>query len=546
MSEADLFLRKKLLPFMKGDFRSGKFRRGESKEKDMLQIEHLNISMRKDLRELVRDLTLSLNPGDRMAVIGEEGNGKSTLLKLIYDEALVEGYADWSGTIRKSGMILGYLPQELPPADREKTAYEFCCQEPAFLESTPKEIADIASELGFSQELLYSDRPVGTLSGGEKVKLQAALLTLRRPDCYLLDEPSNDLDIETLEWLERFIQNCPQPVLYISHDETLLENTATAILHLEQLRKKTLPRWTVQKIGYRQYVDERLSKFASQEQMARKEREEERKKLEKFRQIYQRVEHEQNAISRGNPSGGRLLKKKMKSVKALEHRMDREREDMTQMPESEDAILVGFDPAVTLPAGKTVIEFDLPELAVGEKVLAEKIKLFVRGPEHICIIGKNGAGKTTFLRKLAQELLARPDLNAVYMPQDYGETVDERETPVEFLAKSSEKAELTRVKTYLGSMKYTAEECEHSIAELSGGQKAKLFFLKMILDGSNVLILDEPTRNFSPLSGPVIRKILKEFGGCILSVSHDRKYLSEVCETLYELTPEGLFPKETP
>ena len=512
----------------------------------MLQIEHLNLSMRKDLRELVKDLTFSLNPGDRMAVIGEEGNGKSTLLKLIYDETLVEGYAEWAGTIRKSGMILGYLPQELPAEDREKTVYEFCCQEPAFLESTPKEIADIAADLGFSQELFYSDRPVGTLSGGEKVKLQVSLLTLRRPDCYLLDDPSNDLDIETLEWLERFIQNCPQPVLYISHDETLLENTATAILHLEMLRKKTLPRWTVAKIGYRQYVEERLSKFASQEQMARKEREEERKKLERFRQIYQRVEHEQNVISRGNPSGGRLLKKKMKSVKALEHRMDREREDMTQMPESEDAILVGFDPAVTFPAGKTVIEFSIPNLTVGERVLTKEIKLSVRGAEHLCIVGKNGVGKTTFLRKLAQELLPRKDLNAVYMPQDYGETVNETQTPVEFLAKSSEKSELTKVKTYLGSMKYTAEECEHSISELSGGQKAKLFFLKMILDGSNVLILDEPTRNFSPLSGPVIRKILRDFGGCILSVSHDRKYIGEVCETLYELTSEGLVRREKP
>ena len=512
----------------------------------MLQIEHLNLSMRKDLRELVRDLTLSLNPGDKMAIIGEEGNGKSTLLKLIYEEALVEDYAEWSGVIRKSGMILGYLPQELSVEANKNTAYEFCCQEQAFLESTPKEIADIAAALGFSQELFYSDRPMDTLSGGEKVKLQVSLLTLRRPDCYLLDEPSNDLDIETLQWLESFIQSCPQPVLYISHDETLLENTATAILHLEQLRKKTLPRWTAAKIGYRQYVEERLNQFASQEQMARKEQAEEKKKLERFRQIYQRVEHEQNTISRGNPSGGRLLKKKMKSVKALEHRMDRERENMTQMPESEDAILVGFDPAVTLPAGKTVLDFSLPELTVEDRTLAENIRLFVRGAEHICIVGKNGVGKTTLLRKLAQELLPRPDLNAVYMPQNYSETVDQTQTPVEFLAKSSEKAELTKVKTYLGSMKYTAEECEHSIHELSGGQKAKLFFLKMILDGSNVLILDEPTRNFSPLSGPVIRNILREFGGCILSVSHDRKYIEEVCETLYELTPEGLQHREKP
>ena len=155
----------------------------------------------------------------------------------------------------------------------------------------------------------------------------------------------------------------------------------------------------------------------------------------------------------------------------------------------------------------------------------------MRGPEHVGIIGPNGAGKTTLLRQIAGELLPRTDLRAAYMPQDYGETVDQTLTPVEFLAKSWEKEELTRVKTYLGSMKYTPQEQEHAIGELSGGQRAKLFFLKMILDGANVLVLDEPTRNFSPLSGPVIRGILADFPGCILSVSHDRKYLGPVSYT---------------
>ena len=104
----------------------------------MLQVRKLHIAMKKDLRELVRDFTFALNPGDKAAIIGEEGNGKSTLLKLIYDENLVEGYVEWSGTIQKDGMILGYLSQELPEEDRDKTAYEFCCGEEAFLDSSPK------------------------------------------------------------------------------------------------------------------------------------------------------------------------------------------------------------------------------------------------------------------------------------------------------------------------------------------------------------------------------------------------------------------------
>lgn len=516
----------------------------------MLQIQHLNISMKHDLRELMRDFTFSLNPADKAAIIGEEGNGKSTLLKLIYDETMTEDYVEWSGTVQKTGMTLGYLSQELSEEEKEKRAYEFCCEEPAFLNSTPKEIANAAAELRFSPELFYSDRKMKTLSGGEKVKLRMALLSLRRPDCYLLDEPSNDLDIDTLEWLEGFIRTCSQPVLYISHDETLLENTANVIIHMEQLRRKTLSRWTVARMGYRQYVEERLHKFAHQEQMAKKERQEDRKQQERLRQIQQKVEHQLNTISRGDPHGGRLLKKKMKSVKSMEHRFAREREDLTEFPDTEEAILVGFGENTEVPAGKTVLDFSLDKLETGDasesQLLAENLRLYVRGPEHICIVGRNGIGKTTFLQRLAEEMLPRRDIRAAYMPQDYGETVDQTVTPVEFLARSSEKEELTRVKTYLGSMKYTAEECGHSIAELSGGQKAKLFFLKMILNGNNVLLLDEPTRNFSPLSGPVIRGILRDFQGCIISVSHDRKYIGEVCETLYELTTRGLRSLKTP
>ncbi len=121
--------------------------------------------------------------------------------------------------------------------------------------------------------------------------------------------------------------------------------------------------------------------------------------------------------------------------------------------------------------------------------------------------------------------------------------MDESRTPPEFLEKTGDKEEISRIRTYLGSMKYTADEMDHCISQLSGGQKAKLFFLKMSLDGSNVLLLDEPTRNFSPLSGPVIRKLLADFEGAVISISHDRKYMEEVCDTIYELTDRGLEKK---
>ena len=113
-------------------------------------------------------------------------------------------------------------------------------------------------------------------------------------------------------------------------------------------------------------------------------------------------------------------------------------------------------------------------------------------------------------------------------------------TPVDYLAQTGDKEERTRIRTYLGALKYTADEMEHRISQLSGGQKAKIFLLKMSLSGANVLILDEPTRNFSPLSGPVIRQMVKEFPGAVISISHDRKYIAEVCSRVYRLTADGL------
>ncbi len=506
----------------------------------MLQVKNLTITHRKDNRVLLDKFNLVLNDGDKAAIIGEEGNGKSTLLKLIYDEALVEDYVEFSGDIIRNNSCIGYLAQELSAEEKAETIYEFMCRLPFFFELTPQELADAGRKLKLPMELFYSEQKMGELSGGEKIKLQLARLILKRPDVLLLDEPSNDLDIASLHWLEEFINGCGVPVLYISHDETLLENTANKIVHLEQLKRKQECKYTVEKAGYRDYVERRSSGLVHQEQVARKERAEYEKQQEKFRQIQQKVEHQQRVITRQNPHGGALLKKTMHRIKAYEARFEKEYENMTEIPETEDAIFVKFGEKAAMPAGKVVMEYTLPKLAVEERVLAENISLRIKGPEKVCIIGKNGCGKTTLLRQIAKELLERKDIRVSYMPQSYEELLNLEQTPVEFLSEIGDKEEISRIRTYLGSMKYTADEMQHKIADLSGGQKAKILLLKMSMSGSNVLILDEPTRNFSPLSSPVIREMLKNFGGAILTISHDRKYIREVADKVYELTETGL------
>jgi ATPase subunit of ABC transporter with duplicated ATPase domains len=213
------------------------------------------------------------------------------------------------------------------------------------------------------------------------------------------------------------------------------------------------------------------------------------------------------------------------------------------MPEQEEAIFFKLGKEESkMPAGKTVVEYNLEELRSPDesKVLAKNISLCVRGPERICIIGKNGVGKTTLLKQMAEELLQRKDIRVQYMPQNYEDLLDFNQTPVEFLDDTGDKEVRTRIRTYLGSLKYTADEMDHPIGELSGGQKAKVLLLKMSLSDANVLILDEPTRNFSPLSGPVIRQMISQFPGAVISISHDRKYIKECCTKVYELTSDGL------
>lgn len=505
-----------------------------------LQVKHLTLTHRRDLRTLAEEFSFALQPGDKAALIGEEGNGKSTLLKWLRDPALVEGYCQWQGELVGDRTHMGYLAQELTAGELAGSILEFSMGSDSFLELTPGELGEIARQLEFPLEEYYSDRPVATLSGGERIKLQLSRLLFDRPAVLLLDEPSSDLDLTALGWLERFINGYKGIILYISHDETLIENTANVILHMEHPREGKPPRCTVHRLDYATYTGQRTSALAAQTQQARKEREEYEKKMERFRRIQQSVEHAQNAVSRQDPHSGQLLKFKMHAVLSMGRRFAREAESMTQLPEVEEAVFLRFPPETALPAGKTVLDLRLPELRAGERVLSRDIRLHVSGGEKVGILGPNGAGKTTLLRLVAGEVLARRDLKAAYMPQDYADTLPLDSTPVEFLAPGGSREEETRARTFLGSIRFARQEMFHPIRSLSGGQKAKLLLTKMMLDGANVLVLDEPTRNFSPLSGPQVRAVLSAYGGSIIAVSHDRKFLAQVCDKVYSFTENRL------
>ena len=504
----------------------------------MLELKNLSINLSINDRELVSGLNFTLHPGDKAVIVGEEGNGKSTLLKLIYDEGLVSGYCRFGGQILKKGR-LAYLPQAFPEESLDISVGEY------FGEAEPQMDAHIfktLSRLGLTADFLASPRIIRTLSGGEKIKVQLAKILASTPDIILLDEPTNDIDLTALAWLEDFINICGKPVLFVSHDETLIENTANIIIHLEQLMRKTKCKATIAKSGYGDYVEARGLAFGKQMQVAKKQRSDHKAKMERWRQIYDRVDHEQRIITRQNPGGGRLLKKKMKAVKSTGKRLERGAEDFLDIPEMEEAILTKFPPEISIPKGKEVLSLELPCLCIGGKQLSGAVELNINGPERVGIIGNNGAGKSTLLKEIWHILKERKDICAAYMPQDYAEVLDYEASVIDFLAADSHKDTITKVRTYLGSMKFNHDEMLSKTGKLSGGQKAKILFLDMVLKGADVLILDEPTRNFSPLSAPEIRRTLAAFGGAIISISHDRKYLAEVCSKVYELTADGLYP----
>ena len=364
------------------------------------------------------------------------------------------------------------------------------------------------------------------------------------PDVLLLDEPTNDLDGGSVRWLEDFLLTCKLTVLFVSHDEALLSRVATGVLLLERLRRRQVPRATLYHMGYDRFYEERIAAFDKQTQIARKEREDFQAKMARYETIRRKVEHDQQNISRQDPHGGQLLKKKMHAVQAMGRRFERERDDLTALPEREEAIFAKLDCA-PLPADKTVLDLSCAEQSVGGRTLCRDIRLTVRAREKLCICGHNGVGKSTLLHLIRNTLEKRSDLRVFYMPQDAGDLLDFSLSPVELLSPSGKKEERSRAGILLGSMKFTADEMNHPSAGLSGGQKAKLMFLMMAESSANVLLLDEPTRNLSPLSGPVIRELLAEYPGCIITVSHDRRLIQEVCTRTVTLTPEGVRPSSS-
>ncbi|MDO4799056.1 MAG: ATP-binding cassette domain-containing protein [Bacillota bacterium] len=504
----------------------------------MLSIQNLSLTLKTDHRILLKDFSFSLQPGQKVAIIGEEGNGKSALLQTIVDPTRTEDYLIRSGSILCHRERIGYVPQLFSESMLRSSTEDLVA--PARDADCYRRYYRLLDSIGISEDLISPFRDFRSLSGGERIKMALFIELLKEPTILTLDEPTNDLDRDTVCWLEDFLCHLEIPLLLISHDERLLEAVADTIIHIEQLSHRTEPRVTVAHRGYREYVDERNRRFQIQEQRARKEESERKAQQERFQQIFERVQHKQRVITRQDPATGRLLKKKMKSLTSMRERFEREDEHRTQRPEREEGIFMRFRPETRIHSGTRVLDLHLENLTAGDRLLARTIHLTIDGPQKIAIVGPNGIGKTTLLQVIHRAI--PPRLHVGYMPQNYMQILGEARSAIEFLSGSDgARDEIARICTFLGSMNFSYDEMQHSPNALSGGQRAKLFLTRFMLDPVDVLLLDEPTRNLSPLSNIELRAVLRSFPGAIIAVSHDRAFLDEVCTVQYRLTAEGLW-----
>ena len=504
------------------------------KGNNMIKINHLTITQNKDLRDLVSDLTMTIQDGEKVAIIGEEGNGKSTLLRTLMGERL----ADFTirGEIQSDLQSLAYIPQHLPEELKKKSLQDYF-----FLESTDLDFSilyRLAEELHFDSSRFASDQEIGSLSGGEALKIQLIHELAKPFEILFLDEPSNDLDLETIDWLKGQIQKIRQTVIFISHDEDFLSHTADTIVHLRLVKHRKEAETLVEHLDYDRYSEQRKANFARQSQQAANDQRVYDKTMEKHRRVKQNVENALRATK--DSTAGRLLAKKMKTVLSQEKRFEKEAQSMTQKPLEEEQIQLFFSDIQPLAASKVLLRLENETLSIGERVLAQGLQLTIRGQEKIGIIGPNGVGKSTLLAKIHQLLSDKSEISLGFMPQDYQETLNLDLSPVELLSQTGHKEELQKIQSHLASLNFSYPEMHHHIHFLSGGQQGKLLLLNLVLRKPNFLLLDEPTRNFSPTSQPEIRKLFANYPGGLVTVSHDRRFLKEVCTNIYRLTEHGL------
>ncbi|MBK1679242.1 energy-dependent translational throttle protein EttA [Rhodocyclus tenuis] len=497
-------------------------------------------------RKIITDISLSFFPGAKIGLLGLNGSGKSTVLRIMAGvDKDFEGEVQW-----QPGLKIGYLAQE-PEINPENTVrqevesgmgeimqaqqkleevyaayaepdadFDKLAEEQARLEAI---IAASGSDLEHQMEIAADalrlppwDASIRNLSGGEKRRVALCKLLLSKPDMLLLDEPTNHLDAESVEWLEQFLVRFPGTVVAVTHDRYFLDNAAEWILELD--RGHGIP-WKGNYSSWLEQKEARLETESKQEAARIKSMKHE---LEWVRQ---------NPKARQAKSKARLAR--FNELSSQEYQARNETQEL-------------FIP-VAERLGDKVIEFSDVSKAFGDRLLIDKLNFSLPAGAIVGIIGPNGAGKSTLFRMItgqekpdSGEVVVGPTVHMAYVDQSR-DNLSANKTVFEELADGRDILQIGRFempsRAYIGRFNFKGGDQQKIVGNLSGGERGRLHLAKTLMTGGNLLLLDEPSNDLDVETLRALEEALLEFAGCALVISHDRWFLDRICTHI--LAAEG-------
>lgn len=497
-------------------------------------------------RQIIKDISLSFFPGAKIGLLGLNGAGKSTVLKIMAGvEKEYDGEVQW-----QPKLSIGYLPQE-PQLDPDKTVkeevesalgevmqaqakldevyaayadpeadFDKLAEEQARLEAIiATSGADVEHQMEIAADALRLppwEARVGVLSGGEKRRVALAKLLLAKPDMLLLDEPTNHLDAESVEWLEQFLVRFPGTVVAVTHDRYFLDNAAEWILELD--RGEGIP-W---KGNYSSWLEQKEARLEQ-------EQKQEAARMKAMKQELEWVRS--NPKARQAKSKARLSR--FEEMSSFEYQKRNETQEI-------------FIP-VGERLGDQVIEFAGVSKSFGDKLLIDNLDFTIPPGAIVGIIGPNGAGKSTLFKMITGQ--QQPDSGTVKIGQTVKlayvdqsrDCLDGDKTVFEELAQGSDVLQIGKFempsRAYIGRFNFKGADQGKQVGKLSGGERGRLHLAKTLMTGGNVLLLDEPSNDLDVETLRALEDALLEFPGCALVISHDRWFLDRICTHI--LAAEG-------
>ena len=498
---------------------------------------------------LFQDVSYVINDKDRIALVGKNGAGKSTMLKII--AGLQQ---PTSGTVAVSGgSTIGYLPQVMVLSDehtvREEAeqAFSHISQMQERLDRMNQELADRTdydsesymalvekftheSErfqmmggmnyqaelertlmgLGFAREDF--DRPTREFSGGWRMRIELAKLLLRRPDVLLLDEPTNHLDIESIQWLENFLATKANAVVLVSHDRAFINNVTNRTLEISSGRVFDY------KVKYDEYV---------------------RLRAERREQQLRAYENQQKEIADIKEFIERFRYKPTKAVQVQSRIKQLEKMVPIEVDEVDNSALrLKFPPA--LRSGDYPLICEGVRKAYGEHVVFHDVDLTIKRGEKVAFVGKNGEGKSTLVKCIMGEIPFEGNLKLGhnvqigYFAQNQAQLLDGELTVFDTIDRVAKGDIRLKIRDILGAFMFGGEASEKKVKVLSGGERSRLAMIKLLLEPVNFLILDEPTNHLDMRSKDVLKDAIRDFDGTVVVVSHDREFLDGLVSKVYE------------